>query len=45
MRRERARTAKALRVAVRDVGLRPVITRAKMRGAPIEDKAFNVKLS
>jgi len=43
--RECARTAKALRVAWRDVGLRPVMTRAKVRGDPPDLKAFNVKLS
>jgi hypothetical protein len=45
VRRESARTAKALRVAVRDVGMRPVMTGAKVFGSPHPDKAFNVKLS
>jgi hypothetical protein len=32
-------------LAVRDVGLRPVMTRAKMRGQEPLDKTFRVKLS
>jgi len=41
----RAGKRKPPAVAVRDVGLRPVITRAKVRSDHANDKAFNVKLS
>ncbi len=41
----RAGRRKTPAVAVRDVGLRPVITRAKVRSDHANDKSFNVKLS
>ena len=40
-----ARRGKTPAVAVCDVGLRPVMTRAKVRGKPLSNKVFNVKLS
>ena len=41
----RAGRRKTPAVAVRDEGLRPVMTRAKMRGREPLDKTFRVKLS
>ncbi len=41
----RAGRRKTPAVAVRDVGLRPVMTRAKVRSDHPNNKAFNVKLS
>ena len=41
----RAGKRKPPAVAVRDVGLRPVMTRAKVRSDHANDKSFNVKLS
>jgi hypothetical protein len=41
----RAGRRKTPAVAVRDVGLRPVMTGAKVRSDHANDKSFNVKLS
>jgi hypothetical protein len=43
--RERAPRAKTPAVAVLEMGWRPIMTRAKVRSTPANNKAFNVKLS